>query len=215
MFLLSESSDGKEDTILLSINNEFDSLKTSIFNLKIRVIKTRHIDPTVELQGDALVNSLMDECEIMFCDFYATNGDCEESMDDTLKPLYDELVSIKYALDTSFIDDRWKLHKKRLADLLSYQKRVQIFYLNYILNDNWGDTKDQPLQGQEIVSHMIGRCFSLISKILESNKPVSEHLSLIYDQLQFIRYNLIKWRNFPPNVMSAQQHQSKLENLWD
>ncbi len=202
----SQTPDHKEEIISLSLKNEVRSLKASMMSLKSRIFNILG-SPDSTLRGDTLILSLLEECEMIFSDFYINNYNYKEAMNDALKPLYRELVSIKYSLETSFIDVRWKLSKKKFTDLISYQKRVRKLYT---LRTDWGTTK-QRLEGQATVFHLFGRCFSLISKILESNKPVAESLSPIYNQLTLVRKILTTFKSSPIFI----EHETKKKHLSD
>ncbi len=163
------------------IETETASIKTTLKHLKKEI--SFETDNNGELQGGELIYSFIDECQSLLADFCAN----KETIDDTLKPLYDELVTMKYFLDTLMLTHRWTL---RETDLFVYQKKLKAFEDLRVDGVFWGDqiSRDvNPPQGQSVLLYLIRRCYSLICKLLESSEPVSEALMPVYNQLMTVR----------------------------
>ncbi len=105
-------------------------------------------------------------------DFLANNFDYEELMDDTLKPIYNELLKMKYSMNILISSYRWDIQKKASGFGFFSEELKKIDSLRsygVFCNDT-----GEPLKGQSTLSYLIGRCYSMICKLLELNEPISE-----------------------------------------
>jgi hypothetical protein len=139
-------------------------------------------------QGQSVVNAILDRCHELINDFLAH----EDNVDETLKPLYTELVDMKNRLEGLLITHRWTL---RETDLYNYQKRLQEIddqRISQGFKVSPGDGSNVATRGQAILLYLIRRCYAMIYKLLESSEPVSEALAPIHNQLQTTRRCLLE-----------------------
>ncbi len=177
------SSETPEKEIL--IEEEIKSLKTDLENLKKEIIKIFKKNKPKSEDDEELIFSLFDECEIDLADFCANHFNYEELMDDTLKPIHIELLNMKYSMGILISNHRWKVQEK-LVDLVSLQKSLQNIDSLRSYGVFCNDT-GEPLKGQSTLSYLIGRCYSLTSKILELNEPISEVWFPLYNKVAAFR----------------------------
>lgn len=142
----------------------------------------------------AIIYSMYEECNILFEDYYGFS--CyKEAMNFKLKPLYEQLIEMKYfwvqrirtitpgdccKLATEFPEGELNLNISRLEEVTDLRK-------NGVFLDKTG----KPLKGQYAIVHLIGRCYSLSRQFFELNGPMSGSLMPIYSELVLLRNSLI------------------------
>ncbi len=169
----------EEKTRLMSSENEFISLETTLKNLNEEIASIYD-----GLHGESLIYSLSIECKTLFDDFRATNYNYKELMDDTLKPFYEQLVQVKYFWDLSLITfPTGKWMNKGITNRLNENSKILHKIHTLRSNGIFADKAGKPLKGQSTLIYLIDRCTSLSSKFLESYEPISGSLMATYEQL--------------------------------
>ncbi|KAH3675758.1 hypothetical protein WICPIJ_009283 [Wickerhamomyces pijperi] len=167
----------------------------------------------VILDGQNVLNGLLDECHTLIDDLNAHNF----KLDESLKPIYDRLINLKTSLEDLLVTRRWTL---RQTDLYQYQKDIQEID-DLRVNGKFPTTDPSTAaataasKSQAILLYLLRRCYAIIYKLLESSEPVSEALQPIHNQLSTVRRCLLELKRIG-GINSARElypYQMKLASL--
>ena len=147
-------------------------------------------------KGQNVLNGLIDDCHDLINDLSHHPGSGQDGNntialfnDPELQRIYDELIDIKTTLENLMITRRWTL---RETDLFTYQKRLSAIDAKRV-DGKFPTSDNNPAssKGQAILLYLLGRCYTIIYKLLESSEPVSESLQPIHNQLSTVRRCLL------------------------
>lgn len=146
-------------------------------------------------KGQNVLNGLIDDCHDLINDLSHHPGNDQDNNtialfnDPELQRIYDELIDIKTTLENLMITRRWTL---RETDLFTYQKRLGAIDSKRVDGKfPASDANTANSKGQAILLYLLGRCYTIIYKLLESSEPVSESLQPIHNQLSTVRRCLL------------------------
>ncbi len=142
----------EEEARLVPFENEAISLETELKSL------IKEISTSIVHQGNTIIYSLYEECKTLFQDFCAINHNYKELMDDKLKPIYEQLIEIKYFLDKNIsiitLGDR-KLKNHSMAKNLFWNRKKLDGIHNLRSNGVFSDEIGKPLRGQSPIIYLI------------------------------------------------------------
>lgn len=155
-----------------------------------------------------LLRGLVDECHTLINDMLVD----ADKVDQSLKPLYSQLIDIKTNLENLLVTRRWTL---RETDLFNYQQTLQSIdsqRVDGFFKNSEGKT---PEKGQSILLYLLRRCYAIIYKLLESSEPVSEALQPLHNQLSTVRRCLLEVKRMGgiSSLRELYPYQMKLASL--
>ncbi len=172
----------EEKARVTPLENEVKSLELELKRLN----KEISASITNTHQGKEIIYSLYEECKILFQDFCASSYNYNELMDDKLKPIFEQLMEMKYFWDKIIgiiiVGDR-KLTCDTMEKNLGWNRKklenIQELRDNGVFSDEIG----KPLQGKSTIIYLLGRCYSLTRKFFELYDTISESLMSVYAEL--------------------------------
>ncbi|CAN6624687.1 cu(2+) suppressing and bleomycin sensitive protein 1 [Trichomonascus vanleenenianus] len=218
-------------------------LSKELQNLEAQRVDGKFVNPDTgePYRGQAAVSGLLEKCHTLIADFSA--GQEGHHVDPSIRPIYDQLVELKSALENLLVTHRWTL---RETDLYFYQRQLQQIDESRVngifqgtstpaaysraatpvgqqpppLTSSNSNTLAPPPQlqapkGQSILLYLLRRCYAIIYKLLESSEPVSEALTPIHNQLTTVRRCLLEVKRMGglSSVRELYPYQMKLASI--
>ncbi|KAI9295041.1 hypothetical protein K502DRAFT_324549 [Neoconidiobolus thromboides FSU 785] len=130
---------------------------------------------------------------------------------DNLKPVFEQLVSMKEELSKLYITRRWTMREPdlwpfqvQLSEIITLQKKGK-----------FEDENGKPLKGHIMVHFLLQKCYRIIYKLLASSEPVAESLTPVHSQLFTLRKCLLEVKKYggPFSARELYPYQIKLASI--
>lgn len=215
----------RRDILAAAVMSDFDTLETKFrsFSQKLDKIKA-HLDQSVGKPDISAITAAQLKNTGLFLDWYKTGVPIAEVKLNApdLADEFERLQKMLPALDVLVMTRRWTLRSTDLypyvAELISIGQKLPVLKEYSSFEDTQLPTDfalNSMTKYEYITKYMVRRAWVEIYKLLNSNEPVSEALSSIYNQLLTMKRCLLEVQNAGgiSNMRELYPFQMKLTSL--